>query len=1553
MTAARSEVADGGGGPVTPPGGGAAASSGREPQAVPDPAPGPGPAPGPDPDWRESDVAVVGIACRFPGATGPDEFWNMIAEGRRGIGELTPEQLAEAGAGPARLADPALVPAAGILWDADRFDSAFFGYSARETAVMDPQQRMFLEAAWHALDDTGHDPERFPGRVGVYAGQTVGTHRTPDSSVFLGTSADLLMAADDKDFLPTRAAYKLGLTGPAFAVQAACSTSLVAVHVACRALAAGDCDLALAGGVSWSPWRRQGYLRRAGGVWSADGCVRCFDRDATGFVSGDGLGIVALRRLADARADGDRLYAVIKGSAVNNDGNDKLSYAAPGIPGQQAVIEAALRDAAVDPDTVGYVEAHGTATALGDAIEVTALNRAYRAAGATGRGTCRLGSVKANIGHADAAAGVAGFIKAALMVRHGRIPPTPNTPFHPHPDIDFAAGPFVPAVAAEDWPRTSAPRRAAVSAFGVGGTNAHVILQEPPPARPPAPARPWQLLAWSARDERALDAMAAAHPRTLRGLRDEEFADYARTLAVGRRRMPLRRAVVLRDRAHALTESAFRTDAAPPREGRAGEVAFVFPGGGSQYPGMGRGLYRDEPVFRETVDTCLRLLPDREAARRLRAWWPTGTGTEPAADTPPDADADPDPRVAMPAVFITEIAVARLLGSFGVTPSVLTGHSLGEYAAAHLAGVLSLPDALTLVSSRGRLLSAVDNGAMLVVRADARGLGPFLGDGVCLAVVNGPDACVLSGPAPRIGTARRRLAAEGIACNVLQLATAAHSALVDPVLGAFRDVVRGIALGRPAVPLISNLTGTADADYADPEYWVRHLRETVRFDLGLACLRGHDPRVLLEAGPGTTLTTLARTQGLDRGVPAMRHPLEERDDREVLLTALARTWEAGIDVDLAALWPASGPRVPAAPYPFAPTRHRPAPAGAPAPEQAAGPWYGVAWQRDLEPEPARTGTEVTGYRWLLLHDGSPVADALRHELAERGAASTTVLPDTGAARRGHGRDGERAVTLDPCAPDQYAKVIETAGGDPDLPLRIVSTWNGAPSHAACPPLSDLAGLARALATPAGGTELCLVTRGALEITGSESLDPWAALTVGAAGALGAELGDAATVRVVDIDGPGAAADGGQVRELARDLLREFTRPGASGPVGLRAGRRWLRRFEPLRTPPVADGTALREGGRYLITGGTGGIGRLLAGHLLRDHHARVTLLGRDPDAVRATAGELSGLPGELLAVSGDITDPARTREVLRETLRRFGGLDGVVHAAGVPAGGLAQLLTPDSVAEALAAKTTGTVTLADALRETGARPDFVLLFSSLAAFSQAPGLSCYGAANAFLDTYAHAAARTEGPAVLAVNWDRWNGVGMGREGERRQRALGGGAPLGGLEPADALAAFERCLGALSLGQVVVSVLPPDTVAGPPGKDDGAEPQSDAGDRPDEAPETSPSGTDTTTWSPLEREVLRIWQDVLGNAEGIGLHDDFFGLGGHSLAALQIVQRCQDSFGVDLSVKSVFLAPTVARLAAELSAARGAAVPGPEEPAPGPEESAPGREAPASERKDPV
>nr|WP_246259535.1 acyltransferase domain-containing protein [Streptomyces typhae] len=511
----------------------------------------------------------------------------------------------------------------------------------------------------------------------------------------------------------------------------------------------------------------------------------------------------------------------------------------------------------------------------------------------------------------------------------------PSAPFHPNPEIDFDTGPIRPAVAAESWPETGGPRRAAVSAFGVGGTNAHAILQEPPPPPTAPPARAWQLVALSAGDESALDELAGACGRALGDVTDEQFPAVARTPAEGRRRLPARRAGVYRDRAHALAEPGTRPGPPlPPAGGRAGEVAFVLPGGGSQYAGMGRGLHRDEPVFRETVDTCLALLPepDGETARSLRGWWAgddAGTGAAALGDTDggPAGDVVDDPRTAFPAVFITQIALARLLRAFGVTPSVLMGHSLGEYAAAQPAGVLSLPDALRLVCARGALLSDlsdIDNGAMLIVRADAADTAPWQRDGVGLAVVNGPGACVLSGPAEAIGRTRRHLAAAGVDCGPLPLATAAHSTLVEPVLDRFREVVRDIALTAPDTELISAMTGTADAPFTDPEHWVRHLRGTVRFDAGLARLRERDPRLVLEVGPGTTLTTLARAQGLPRAVPLTRHPLEERDDREVLLAGLARAWEAVIDVDLSPLWPRPGQRLPVAPYPFARIAHRPA-----------------------------------------------------------------------------------------------------------------------------------------------------------------------------------------------------------------------------------------------------------------------------------------------------------------------------------------------------------------------------------------------------------------------------------------------------------------------------------------------------------------------------------------------------------------------------------------------------------------------------------------------------
>ncbi|MGS2643690.1 SDR family NAD(P)-dependent oxidoreductase [Streptosporangium sp. G12] len=881
---------------------------------------------------------------------------------------------------------------------------------------------------------------------------------------------------------------------------------------------------------------------------------------------------------------------------------------------------------------------------------------------------------------------------------------------------------------------------------------------------------------------------------------------------------------------------ACRFPAPVPAVRTGGDVVFMFPGGAARYPGMGRELYRDEPVFRTAVDECLDLLPGR-SAERLHALWADAAPALPdeAGETGVSPDgaageetgkADPSPA---PAVFVMEIALARLLMTRGVSPSLLIGNGLGEYAAACVAGVMSLRDALAVVARRGELLATLRDGAMLAVPASEREVEPFLGEGVCLSAVNGPASCVLAGPAAHVAEVRELLDRRGIACRLLPLSTAAHSALVDPVIDEFRDFLDGVPLRRPSLRLVSGVTGTGDADFADPGYWVTHLRATVRFDAGLGHVLAGGPKILVEVGPGTTLTTLARARaGTDSVVVNVtRHPAEERTDGEVLLGALARLREAGVEVDLPSSRPERRLGPPAPPHPFAPAAvhppDRPTVAHPPDRPRVTDPavtgrerssvgLYGITWKRAVKVPPADFGPTVREHRWILLSDSSPLAEAVTARLEEYGAMTVVVTP--GRAFHHAARD---RITIDPRCGEDYEQLLKTVEGDAEGPSRIVCLWGASLPAQVCPPLGHVAGLARAL-SGRPETDLCLVTRGALEITGGERLDPRAALTVGAAGPLRHEL-TGTRVRLVDLD-PGDDGDHG-IR--AAELLAELCRPPHEDPVGLRAGHRWLRGFEPLDVAPGTYGSpSVRRGGTYVITGGTGGIGLRLAGHLAAVHSARLVLIGREAPGTFPSYGPGSGggegaalrallaeRGDDLLVRGADVADARRLREVLEEARSRFGEIHGVIHAAGVPGEGMAEFLTEDGIAAALRAKTEGTATLVSVLREVGALPDFVVLFSSLASFSGAPGLACHGAADAFLDTFALGARRDGGGVpVLSINWDRWNGVGTARDTERRHRELTGEGLTGGLSPEEGPAFFERCLAVLSLGQVVVSSRPP-------------------------------------------------------------------------------------------------------------------------------------------------
>ncbi|HSK75390.1 MAG TPA: amino acid adenylation domain-containing protein, partial [Thermoanaerobaculia bacterium] len=756
-----------------------------------------------------TDVAIVGMGGRFPGAPDLDRFWSNLRDGVESIAQLSGEQLLAAGVPPRDLESPDFVRAEPKLEGIDLFDAAFFGLPPREAQALDPQQRLFLEQSWACLESAGYDPARYPGRVGVFAGSGIGAYamRLFSRPEMMETLDPLsILTSIDKDFLATRVSYKLGLRGPSASIQTACSTSLVAVHFARQSLLAGECDMALAGGVTLKLDQGSGYRFREGGIASPDGHCRAFDAAARGTVFGSGVGVVLLKRLDDALRDGDTIHAVLKGSAINNDGAQKVGYTAPGVEGQAEVITQALEAAGVPADSVTYVEAHGTATPLGDPIEVAALVEAFRP-GTARTGFCAIGSVKTNVGHLDAAAGVAGLIKTALALKHRQIPPSLHFR-EPNPQIDFAASPFYVNTRLADWTVAEGPRRAGVSSFGIGGTNAHAVLEEAPPAEPSGPSRRLQLLLLSARTPAALEqatrnlaAYLAAHPET-------DLADAAWTLQVGRQAFEHRRALVAEgaaDAADALRDPAGSGRVATRRrEPGRGAVAFLFPGQGAQHPGMGRELYDEEPVFRSEIDASAgRLLP--LLGRDLRELlFPEPERREEAARELRQT------RFAQPALFAVELALARLWISWGIRPDALIGHSVGEYVAACLAGVLSPEDALALVAARGELMQGLPPGAMLSVELpEGEALAEIAAaPRLSLAAVNGPGQCVVSGPAEAIGALAARLAERGVPSRSLHTSHAFHSEMMEPILDRFAEIVARVELAAPSVPYLSNLTGT-------------------------------------------------------------------------------------------------------------------------------------------------------------------------------------------------------------------------------------------------------------------------------------------------------------------------------------------------------------------------------------------------------------------------------------------------------------------------------------------------------------------------------------------------------------------------------------------------------------------------------------------------------------------------------------------------------------------------------------------------------------------------
>ncbi|WP_218081869.1 type I polyketide synthase [Anthocerotibacter panamensis] len=842
----------------------------------------------------ENAIAIVGMAGRFPGATNLDAFWQNLKAGVESISFFSDAELRQAGVPPERLQDANYIKAAPLLADSEFFDAAFFGYAPAEAIALDPQQRLFLECAWESLEHAGYNPDTYPGAIGVYGGIGINTYMLY-SRTYPDLSGDFLtsLAGSSPDFLATRTAYKLNLRGPSVTVQTACSTALVAVHMACQSLLNGEMDMALAGAVSLWILPKSGYQYLEGGIVSPDGHCRAFDKEASGTLFGNGVGLVVLKRLTDALADGDHIHAVIRGSAVNNDGSGKIGYTATSVDGQAQVIAEALALAGVDPDSVTYVEAHGTGTALGDPIEIAGLTKAFRA-GTDRTGYCAVGSVKSNIGHMGVASGIAGLLKTVLALDHKLVPPSLHFET-PNPQIDFANSPFYVVTQPQPWSDADGPRRAGVSSLGIGGTNAHAILEEAPSLVSEASLRPEYLLVCSAKTPKALAQAQQNLAAHLERHPDLDLADVAFTLQVGRKPFYHRSCLVVRDRAEAIAAlTSGEGLQIADREPRPRPVAFMFSGQGAQYGGMAQGLYQREPVFADLIDRQAQLLKPLLGMDLRQILYPQAHATH-AAQTRLEQT-----RLAQPALFVVEYALARLWQSWGVAPQAMIGHSIGEYVAACLAGVFTLEEALTLVAARGRLMQQVAGGQMLSIRLPLEEVNALLDADLALAASNGPLRQVVAGPTERIERLQAQLVGQGVDCRLLRTSHAFHSPMLDPIRESLRQHVGKISLQPPQIPYLSNVTGTwiTAEEATDPDYWVRHLREPVQFDAGLHELLTDPERILLEVGPGVTLSTLAQEKAAGHLVLcSLPHPRAEEKDSATLLKSLGQLWLAGTDID--------------------------------------------------------------------------------------------------------------------------------------------------------------------------------------------------------------------------------------------------------------------------------------------------------------------------------------------------------------------------------------------------------------------------------------------------------------------------------------------------------------------------------------------------------------------------------------------------------------------------------------------------------------------------------
>ncbi|GGG24215.1 polyketide synthase [Dokdonia pacifica] len=1459
---------------------------------------------------RKKDIAIVGISCKFPQSENPEAFWQNLMAGNELISFYSDEELEKFGLSQEVIKNPSFVKAKPVIDHPGSFDYSFFGYTKDEANCMDPQTRLLHEQVWLALEDASCDVSTYKKKVGLFVSASDNLNWIAHTMVNPSDKVNPYYASQlsNKNFAHTLISYGLNLTGPSYYINTACSSSLVAIHLACRNLLLKECSMALAGGVSLDSTKNKGHHYQEGMISSKDGHCKAFDKESTGTIGGDGAGVVVLKRLEDAIEDRDHIYAVIRSSAVNNDGKRKVGFTAPSVTGQSDCIKLAHRIANVTPDTISYIEAHGTGTKLGDPIEIEALNKAFNY---DTDHQCAIGSVKTNMGHLDTAAGVAGFIKTSLAIKNRKIPPSLHFT-NPNPEINFDGGPFEVNAQLKDWtPENKNLIRAGVSSFGIGGTNAHVVLEEAPEVEETTPSRPFQLLVYSAKTTSSLERYQNDLSEYLSTKEENDLADIAYTLKVGRKPFMYRNVVVSDTNEGALKRLKNKLPLYQANTKK--NLVFMFSGQGSQYFQMAKDVYFQELDFKVFMDEGFQILNTI-----------TGEDYQRIVGYTNDETVDPlqinQTQYTQPLLFLIEYAFARLLMKWGATPKYMIGHSLGEYVAACISGVFSFEDALRILVKRASLMSEIEEGDMLGIGMPVSKITPFLNEALSVAAINTNNSCVVSGNQHAVAKFTEVLSQNDIPFTKLKTSHAFHSNMMEVMLDEYKEVLTKVSFSKPQFPFISNVTGKEilPEEATSPDYWVQHLRGTVYFADGIDFLLKKGDAICIEVGPGKTLSTFCKqSENFTKNstvVGLLRHPKETKNDNQSLVEAIGNLWGSGVAIDWKAYYAAETRNKVAAPTynfdthtldanvnPFEALANLEVRTS----EKPISEWfYEPTWKKSRLLGDHQEVSDTKTY--LVFMDDSGYGEITVQKLKEKGAQVIEVRQGNDFTKKSDTQfelntseytDYEK-LFLDlkeqNCALTNIIHLFTIDDKEAEKELGVYSLLH----IAKCLQSFELTSV----------VDLSVVTRDVQVVLGNEETNPYTSMVLGLVPVITQEN---PSVKCTAID----ISSQDDTTRSVENILQESTANVSDTCISYRLGTRWIKDYNPIQIEKSEPtNTKIKRGGVYLITGGLGDLGFTYSKYLLETYNASLILLGRtdvnkeEDEAKYTRLSELEKL-GHVLYYKASINHLEEVQNAIEKGTSVFGDIHGVIHTAGVLTGTSFRsinFLKVEDCEKQFEPKVNGVEVLAEIFKDQTL--DFCVLSSSLSSVLGGKEYASYASGNTFMDFFAQAGKIKNS---VSINYD-------GLQLKESQQSAKG------LNTTTVVDVLERVLSIDTMPQIVVSTT--DLSAriakwvaqtNEPSVVQTDTPLDITNEEFDRAYLTNEYVAPSTE---IEKEISTLLEDFFGYTN-IGVEDNFFELGGDSLKAMTLSNRLFKMFNIELTIEDFFDKPTIKALASEIEMAQ--------------------------------